>query len=217
MAGPGEGGPGSHGSAQIHLGRAVLLIAGGLVVGLLLLHRGAGVSTSLAATGSSPTTAHRSSPPTVIINTPTTVALRSPQDIKVLVANGTSSKGAASQFSNRLHASGYNTLASTNTTTPAAASTVFYAPSYGPEAAVIASLLGLQPGAVQPLPQQAPVAQLHDAQILVVVGPDLAGQGTTSSSPSTTTAAATTTTVHRSTTIATTTTTRAATTTTSKP
>ena len=212
--GPGAGGSGFHGSAPIRVGRALLLIVGGLIVGVLLLHRGAGVSTSLAATGSTPTTVRHSPNQSVIANTTTTVSLRSPQDVKVLVANGTSVHGAASTFSDRLHASGYNTLASTNTVTPAASSTVFYAPSYGPEAAVIASLLGLQPGVVQPLPQQAPVAQLHDAQILVVIGPDLAGQGGTTS----TSAATTVTTVRRTTTTrATTTTTRGSTTSSSTP
>ena len=211
----GGGVRGGRGSAEFQLGRAVLLIVAALLVGIVLLHRGANTPASLAVGGATSTTVKASGSHGTSTTSATTTALRNPQDIKVLVANGTDTRGAASQFSDRLHRAGYDTLASTNTTTPAASSTVFYAPGYDREAAAVATTLGLPPSAVQPLPQQAPVAQLHDAQILVVVGPDLAGNVT--SSPSST-AATTATTVHRTTTTAaaTTTTTRAATTT-SKP
>jgi hypothetical protein len=205
----GAGVRGMRGSAELQLGRAVLLIVAALIVGILVLHRGSSTPAALAVNGATSTTVRASHGTTT--TTPTTAALRNPQDIKVLVANGTDTRGAASLFSDRLHKAGYNTLASTNTTTPAATSTVFYAPGYDREAAVVATQLGLQPSAVQPLPQQAPVAQLHDAQILVVVGPDL------SSSTPATTSGTTATTVHRTTTTAAATTTTRAVTTTSRP
>lgn len=207
----GGGVHGMRGSAELQLGRAVLLIVAALIVGILVLHRGSSAPTALAVSGATSTTVKASGSHGTTTTTPTTAALRNPQDIKVLVANGTDTRGAASLFSDRLHKAGYNTLASTNTTTPAATSTVFYAPGYDREAAVVATQLGLQPSAVQPLPQQAPVAQLHDAQILVVVGPDL------SSSTPATTSGTTATTVHRTTTTAAATTTTRAVTTTSRP
>jgi hypothetical protein len=206
---------GMAGAAELQLGRAVLLIVAALIVGVVLLHRQTGTPTTLAATGATTTTVKRSVPRGATgAVTSTTAALRNPQDIKVLVANGTDTRGAASSFSDRLHKAGYDTLASTNASTPAASSTVFYAPGLDREATVVANLLGLQPSAVQPLPQQAPVAQLHDADLLVVVGPDLAGQSGGSASPSTTSAPSTT--VRHTATTTVTTTTRAATTTTSR-
>lgn len=205
---------GMAGAAELQLGRALLLIVAALLVGVLLLHRQTGTPATLAVSGGTTTTVKHSTPRGAAGGTTTTTsALRNPQDIKVLVANGTDTARAASSFSDRLHTAGYDTLASTNAVTPAASSTVFYAPGFDREAAVVASLLGLQATSVQPLPQQAPVAQLHDADILVVVGPDLAGQSGGTSGTSTTVRRATTTTTRAATT---TTTARAATTTTTK-
>jgi len=116
--------------------------------------------------------------------TPTTGAtqLRAPQDIKVLVANGTTTPGLAGKISNLVHAKGYNTLASTNSTQKPAATIVFFQPSYSADGAGLAAKLNLPATAVQAMPSPPPVANLNGANILIVVGPDLANAaGTTSS------------------------------------
>ncbi len=193
--------PGSHASddgsfarsAGIQAGRAAVLIGLALLVGLILLHRSPGAPPTPVAIGESSTT--RSSPaasPTTTKKatgttarpagtTTTTVALRAPQDIKVLVANGTSTPGLAGTVSNTLHAKGYDTLASTNATTKPAASIVHFQPGYGADAASLAAKLSLPAGAVQAMPSPPPVSSLNSADILVVAGPDLANSAATTS------------------------------------
>jgi hypothetical protein len=183
--------PGSHAagdgsfrrSAGINLGKAVALVAVALVIGAVLLHRNGG-SVNISAAGGSTTTVKKSrttTTTTTTVETTTTVPpSRAPSSVKVLVANGTSVGGQAALYSNKLHATGYDTLASTNATAHVQATIVYYAPSFQSEAAAIALLLGVQASAVKPLPAQGqvPVANLQGANILVVIGPDLVKTGT---------------------------------------
>lgn len=201
MVSPGSNaaGDGSFGrSTGIQVGRAALLIGAAVVIGLLLLHRSGGAvvvnqgsgnnNVSLPTFGSSTTTgtgsgtgagtgttAPRTSTP------PSTVQVHDPQAIKVLVANGTTTPGLAGKVSNLVHAKGYVTLASTNSTQKPSQSIVYFEPSYGDDAAALAAKLGLQPSAVQAIPQPPPVASLNSANLLLIVGPDLASAASTTS------------------------------------
>jgi len=188
-------GDGSFGrSTGIQAGRAALLIAVAIVIGLLLLRHspasGAGTPISVGGTTTSTLSQTSSSvsggggPGTTARQqtTTSTAPQRAPQDIKVLVANGTSTPGLAGKVSNIVHAKGYNTLASTNSTQKPAASIVFFQPSYGNDAASLAAKLGLPAGAVQAMAQPPPVSNLNNANILIVVGPDLANAASTTSS-----------------------------------
>jgi LytR cell envelope-related transcriptional attenuator len=180
-------GDGSFGrSAGINVGKAVALVAVAVVIGgLLLRHNGGG---TVVAAGGTPTTAKpaksTSTTPTTSTGgpatvTPTSAAVRAPSSVKVLVANGTSVGGAATRFSDKLHAAGYDTLSPTNTTARGVTATVvYYAPAYQKEGAAVAQQLGAATSAVQPLPAQPPVASLNGASILVIVGQDLAGSST---------------------------------------
>ena len=75
---------------------------------------------------------------------------------KVLVANGTQTNGAAAHVTQVLQAQGWSMSTPTNSTSQASATTVYYAPTKQPEAALIASELGVNPSAVQPLTVTAP-------------------------------------------------------------
>jgi hypothetical protein len=133
-------------------------------------------TTAKPAKGASTTTAPSTGSTAV---TPTSQAVRPPSSVKVLVANGTSVGGAATRFSDKLHTAGYNTLAATNTTARGVTATiVYYEPSFQKEAAAAAAQLGAPATAVQPMPAQPPVASLNGANILVIVGQDLAGSST---------------------------------------
>jgi hypothetical protein len=188
-------GDGSFGrSAGLQAGRAAVLIGVALLIGILLLHRtpgsggGSGAiaigdttlpsspGTSAPSPGSTTGTSARSTTPTSA-----TAQLRAPQDIKVLVANGTTVAGLAGKISNQIHAKGYNTLASTNSTQKPASTMVYFQPSYSADAAALAAALKLPPSAVLAMPSPPPVSVLNGANILVVVGPDLASASTTSS------------------------------------
>jgi hypothetical protein len=166
----------------------VLLVGIAVVVGIVLLHRVGGGTTRVAAKVTT-TTVKPGGTATTVTTPSTTAAVRPPAQVKVLVANGSGVTGLAGLVATRLHSAGYDTLASVNATQRVATSIVYYAPGYDREAAALAQTLGLPPTAVQALPTPAPVASLSSANILVVVGPDLAQGG------------ATTTTVHAPTTV----------------
>jgi hypothetical protein len=96
--------------------------------------------------------------------------------IKVLVANGTQQNGAAAHLTQVLQAQGWSMSTPTNTISQASATTVYYAPTKQPEAALIASELGVNPSAVQPLTVTAPLAGTTGIDVVVVIGPDLASR-----------------------------------------
>lgn len=101
--------------------------------------------------------------------------VRAPSEVQVLVANGTTTKGAAGAKTNDLKALGYKTATPTDAT-PAESSVVYYAETYEPEARVLAEELGLSADtAVAPLPTPAPVDDTQLSNLVLVLGPDLAG------------------------------------------
>jgi hypothetical protein len=198
--------------------RGAGLLAVAVILGIILLRNGGGDPYGKAVRTIA------SLPPEVTVPHPTattiTVPVRTPAQIKVLPANGTNTAGAGTTIFTRLKQAQYNVLAATNTTTQgsATASVVYYNPDFEREARVVAQLLGLPDSAVQPMPTPPPVADTRGADIVVVVGPDLAKEGnpTPATSPPTTARHTTATTVHTATTAHTATTVKAATTTTAK-
>jgi hypothetical protein len=129
--------------------------------------------------------------------------------------NGTNVAGVAGRSGEVLRRAGYNVLSPTNTAKPVDSSSVQYAPGHDSEAKEVAKVLALPDTAVQPIANPPPVADTRGADVIVIVGPDLAAR-TAPTSPPTTARRITTTTGVRA--IPTTTTTaRPATTTTSTP
>lgn len=189
-------------SVGAHTGRGLVLVAVAFLIGLFLLQRvdEPAPGEQVEATSSEETTTTTAAPEV----TTSTAALRQPKDVRVLTANGTSVKGAGGRIKDRVLAAGYNALAATDTKTAATASAVYFTAGFEREAAALAQTLGLQPAAVQPMPNPVPVADLKAANILVVVGPDLANAGTSGSSTSTTARSNTTTTARAGTTTSTT-------------
>lgn len=103
--------------------------------------------------------------------------VKPPADVRVLVANDTTTGGLAGTVANTLTAAGYATLTPTNTTTQgadaAAPSVVYFAQGYRPDAVAVATLLGLNEASVAQMPESPPVADLGRANLLVIVGADL--------------------------------------------
>jgi hypothetical protein len=166
--------------------RGAGLLAVAVILGIILLRSGGGDPYSRSIrTVVSPTPEITVRPPTA---TTITVPVRTPGDVKVLPTNGTSTAGAGTAIFTRLKQAGYNVLAATNTTSPAATSNVFYNPGFEREARVVAQLLGLPDSAVQAMPTPPPVSDTRGADVIVVVGPDLArtANPTSASSPPTT-------------------------------
>ncbi|HET6809501.1 MAG TPA: LytR C-terminal domain-containing protein [Acidimicrobiales bacterium] len=158
--------------------RGVFLVAAAVALGVGIL---SSIGKSSAAPGSGSTPAAVSSTTTTTApagsTTTTTQALatHSPSSVKVLVVNGTSVAGVAGKLKTKLAAGGYDLLAPTNTTSPARASAVYYQTGYQGDAQAVASAAGLGASTLQAMPSQLPVASTSGAQVIVVIGPDLAG------------------------------------------
>lgn len=173
-------------------GRGAVLLAIAVGLGVVLLN----------ATDTNPVARVRTSgprtsatvPPNATSTTVATLPLRAPRDIKVLAANSTRVKGAAGRITESLRGQGYNVLAPTDA--PAVAATVvYYGTGFEREAVEVARALTLNIGSVQAMPPTPPIPDIRGANILVIVGPDLAGP-----EPTTTTAKKTTTTTSKATT-----------------
>jgi hypothetical protein len=144
----------------------VALVAAGFAGALLSGHLNQNNGTQTAVTTRS----------TALSTTTTTLPHAS---IKVLVANGTQTNGAAAHVTQVLQAQGWSMSTPTNSTSQASATTVYYAPTRQPEAALIASELGVNLSAVRPLTVTAPVAGTTGIDVVVVIGPDLASRAGT--------------------------------------
>ena len=144
----------------------VALVAAGFAGALFSGHLNQNTSPQTAAT----------TPSTAPTTTTTTIPHAS---VKVLVANGTQQNGAAAQLTQVLQGQGWSMSTPTNATSQASATTVYYAPTKQPEAALVASQLGVSLSAVQPLTAAAPVTGTTGIDVVVVIGPDLASRAGT--------------------------------------
>ena len=158
---------------------------------------------------------------TTVGPTTTTAALRPPGEVKVVVANASGVDGAAKKVSDELKTKSYNVLAPTNSPAKVEATVVYGIAGYERDAQGVAVALGLPPAQAKPMPAPTPITDLRTAQVLVMVGPELANRLGAAAATTTTAAAgapATTTTARAGATASTTTTAApAATTTTKKP
>jgi LytR cell envelope-related transcriptional attenuator len=168
------------------MGRGIVLLAVAFLIGIVLLQKVDAPARDEQVTAGSDDEATTTTTALPAAATTTTAALRQPKDVRVLTANGTSVKGAGARIKDKLLAAGYNALAATDTKAPASASAVYFTAGFDREAAAIAQVAGLPAAAVQAMPVDVPVADLKAANVLVVVGPEIAVAGPSSSSTSTT-------------------------------
>jgi LytR cell envelope-related transcriptional attenuator len=172
----------------VALGRALVLVVVAVIIGAIVLHKSApttsGASTPVATTASTapPTGVTTTTAPSS--HTATSGTARPPSQVLTLVANGTRTSGAGARVSAALQRAGYDVLPATNSNASANSSAIYYTAGYDREAVAVAGVLGLGPSTVQPVPTQSPVANPHNAKVIVVVGPDLARQGSGGSSSS---------------------------------
>ena len=190
-------------SAGLAVGRAAALLIVNVVLIVVLLNASDSGRRVTAGARSTTTTAKPSTTTTTSRATTTTTPLRAPRDIKVIAANATTVQGAAAKVSEKLRAAGYNVLAPL-TAKRADASAVYFTGDLRREAEEVAKLLELDPSVVAELPEApapTPVTDVRGADVLVLIGPDLAGRATTSTTRrATTTTRRSTTTTTRATT-----------------
>lgn len=182
-------------STSTALGRGLLLLGAAVILGVVLLARVDSPADEEQVEVGSGT--EEATTTTVPRSTTTTAPMRAPKDVKVLTANGTDVKGVGGRVKDKLLAAGYNALQATDTTTKPQNSAVYYAAGLQREAAAVAQLLSIAPSAVLAMPATAPVADLKGAEVLVVVGPDVAAQHALASTTTTTAKPASTTTTTR--------------------
>jgi hypothetical protein len=165
--------------------RGWVLVAIVVVVGALVLpsatRPGLGTAPAAASSATVPVSTNPGSAPTLpptsssttsssTTTAPITIA---PSTIKVLVANGTNTNGAASAVASFLSGKGFSTLTPVNALTVVKASQVYAVGGATAAAREVTDALGLPETSVQPASQPVPVASVGAATVVVVVGPDL--------------------------------------------
>lgn len=156
--------------------RGIVLLGLALVLGVFVLNQTDPGSSAGQATGDVSDAPGTTRSPGVTTVVPTTAprAARAPAEVKVLPANGSGVAGLGGRIADRLKGRGYtNTLAAVNTTREVPASSVEFNRDFEPEARAVAEALGLPPGVVRAL-DSPPVADTRGADIVVLIGPDLA-------------------------------------------
>jgi hypothetical protein len=168
------------------VGRAAAVIVAAVLIGVLVLRSESSPARVPPSTSTTTTTtAPRSA-------TTTTV---SHADVKVLVANGSTTNNVASGYSTVLQHGGWDVLAPTNAKPPPrATSAVYYAANKRSDADAVAAAFGLPLSDVFPISSATPVANVGGADVVLVIGLDLAAKTPPSTVPPTTTTAPKTTT-----------------------
>jgi hypothetical protein len=149
--------------------RAVIVLAGFVITTVLVL----GVihptpSTSGTAAGSSAATTTQ--PP----HETTTTTTAPPSHVPVLVANASGVSGAAGVVTTELQTAGWTVLPPVNASARVTTSNVYYVAGQQRAAQSLATSLHLPASAVVAYTTSAPVSSISTAELLVVVGPDLA-------------------------------------------
>lgn len=149
-------------------GRRVFIVLVALVALAAAGYAGSKIGPHFASSDTTTTTTHPHS---------TTATTLAHAKVKVQVANGTQEANAAAHFSQILQQQGWNVLAPENATAAATATTIYYGAFFMQPASDIASQLGVAATTLQPLTPTTPVPNTSSADVVVIIGPDLAGSG----------------------------------------
>ena len=155
-------------------GWAVVAVA--VVIGALILPSATRAPLSAAALASAArnnTTSTTTAPPATSTSTTTTTAPVAPSAVKVLVANGTNTNGAAATVTSFLSGKGFGTLTAIDALTTVSKSQIYIVAGTAAEAQAVATALSLPSSAIEPQSMPAPVSSTGGADIVVIVGPDL--------------------------------------------
>jgi hypothetical protein len=155
--------------------RGVVLVAVAVVLGFFILRAiddtGSGIGTvDTGSADGSGTTAAGESPAASDTTAP---APRPPGEVIVIVANASGVQGAAAAQTEAIQGGGYQVAPAANAPDQVESTQVLPTAGFEAEAAALAAAIGAGEGAVQPLPEPPPV-DLAGANILVLLGPDLA-------------------------------------------
>lgn len=169
--------------------RGLILLVVAVLLGIYLLQKfdtGSSFNVPVqsgapSATTKATTTTTRKLPTVSVLPTVTTKAVRSPDQVKVLPANGTSTQGLGGRTGDYLHTLGYNNLAATDASKTVDATMVEHKADFDAEARALAVSLQLPASSVRVLDDNVPVSDTRNADIVLVIGPDLHLPGDTTS------------------------------------
>lgn len=169
--------------AQGSVAKGAILVAVAVIIGFVLI-RDDGIRSQSSAVGADvgvEVGEDPGDPPTDEETDPTTDSsvpdARDPAEVRVLVANGTSVQGAAGRYTETLTAAGYQTAGATDAIDKSVEATfVYFTAGYEAEARAVASTLGSPPDNVLALPTAPVVNDNALANVIVVVGPELANK-----------------------------------------
>lgn len=151
----------------------IALIVGAVLIGLLLLVKGYDAEGGVVAKDDSASSQSTTTTAPVQETTTTTLVTNPPAQVQVKVANASGTSGVASKTRTTLSGAGYTQVTVADAPSVVTATQVLYAEGAQGDAQAVATALGLQATAVQPMPTPPPVA-LDGATVLVLAGPDLA-------------------------------------------
>jgi hypothetical protein len=166
--------------------RGIALIAVAVVLGFVLLSSGLDDDTTVEAGSAENATTTTVAEGGTDGSTPgsttatTSATPKPPNEVRVLVANGSGVQGAAGTMNDAIKAKGYIGLDPKNAAGNVPTTVVYFAEGYQREAAAVATAIGADPATVQAMPNPPPLedpAALQDANVLIVLGPDLAQPG----------------------------------------
>ena len=155
--------------------KGAILVLLAVVVGIVIL---ANVSSDSSSKGSTSTTTTTVKGTTTTVPGGTTVPVATTvppaSSFKVVVANASGVQGAAARMTTTLKNAGYTTVDPVTATAKITISIVYVLPGYEAAGQQVAATLKLPAARVQPMPTPPPVASLNGAQVLLILGTDLA-------------------------------------------
>lgn len=166
--------------------RGAALVVVAVLLGLVLLRNG--LDTSEVVTSSRDDTEDDGGDAGEAIDdgtetTETTVPVKTPAEVTVIVLNGTSVSGAAGKYSTAIGSAGYQMLEPGDASTKIPVTAVFFTQGFEREAAAVALAAGA-PATVTPAALPAPPpGEVGAANVVVVIGADLASLTPTTAAP----------------------------------
>jgi hypothetical protein len=164
----------------INPARGVALVVVAVLLGLVLLRNGLDTSEVVTSSPNDSRTDGTSDEgadegtDAVDEQTTTTLAVRSPAEVTVVVLNGTSVGGAAGKYSTAIGTAGYQMGEPADAATKIPATQVLFTEGYEREAAAVALAAGA-PATLTPAPLPTPPpGEVGAANVVVVIGADLA-------------------------------------------
>ena len=167
--------------------RGVIVVIFAFFVGFMLLWKGGGGASEGTPDNDLPGTTEVATDETTETTPPPPATAVPPAELKVVVANGTSTKGLAGSTADRLKAAGYAGATATDATVQATNTQVFFVEGAEGDAQAVAAALGVDIARVAPIGSPPPVDPLGENRVVVLLGPD----APTGAPPAPTTTAAT--------------------------